>query len=458
MNIASAFIKQTLETGDFEAWSSVRKHYLPSEYHPLYTYIEKHCVSHHTLPTIEELKFGIRDAQTRAKLYAVESIEVDVEPSILLEYLKNEFTQREILGHLEKYVDESIAFETAEETIGHLHKIIIDVESRVDLQDPAESMERIALVDSDEDLSKYIALGLNAEFDSQFKFAPDEYIMIGGKRGAGKSVVCANLAVNVKNSGRAVLYFTIEMNARQIMQRCCSIDTGVPTGRLRTKTLSMTEWETVAKWWSDRKQNGDAHFASYLKHRSFDQLHADLIREPLNPNQIDIIYDPSLTTGKIEAEVNKKKAAGDDIGLIVVDYLNQVVRTPGKQYDWTEQIEVSKFLKSLAQTVYTTVVSPYQIDASGEARFAKGILDAADSAFIIIAGSDYITLDCTKMRSAEMKSFTSTVEWSYLKIGPATALTPKEKAALEESHGEDVNETISDDVPVMDRGEDPPWL
>ena len=73
--------------------------------------------------------------------------------------------------------------------------------------------------------------------------------------------------------------------------------------------------------------------------------------------------------------------------MVLVDYINQVKRSaiPSRmgQYDWTEQIEVSKALKSMAQEYECTVVTPYQTDASGEARFAKGILDAADAAYAL---------------------------------------------------------------------------
>ena len=80
----------------------------------------------------------------------------------------------------------------------------------------------------------------------------------------------------------------------------------------------------------------------------------------------------------------------------------------GGQYDWTEQIEVSKALKSMAQEFETPVFSPYQTDASGEARFAKGILDAADAAYSMEPWSqedNCITFKCVKMRAAAMRSF-----------------------------------------------------
>ena len=82
---------------DFETWSVTHKHYLPSEYHSLYNVIDKHCETFHKMPTIDDLKFEIRDSSTREKLYAVEAVEAESDPYMLLQYLKNEYTQKEIL-------------------------------------------------------------------------------------------------------------------------------------------------------------------------------------------------------------------------------------------------------------------------------------------------------------------------------------------------------------------------
>lgn len=113
------------------------------------------------------------------------------------------------------------------------------------------------------------------------------------------------------------------------------------------------------------------------------------------------------------------------------------------QYDWTEQIEVSKALKSMAQEFETPVFSPYQTDASGEARFAKGILDAADAAYSLETWSqedNCITFKCVKMRAAAMRDFSSYMDWETLKIGPETALTPTEREDNDQKTGEDIDD------------------
>jgi hypothetical protein len=97
----------------------------------------------------------------------------------------------------------------------------------------------------------------------------------------------------------------------------------------------------------------------------------------------------------------------------------------------------------MAQEYDCTVFTPYQTDASGEARFAKGILDAADGAYTLETydhEDGCITLNCVKMRSAAMRSFTSTVDWENLKIGPESAQTPQEKEDSSHKTGEDVHD------------------
>ena len=324
---------------------------------------------------------------------------------MLLQYLKNEYTQKEILDSLEDYVENSVAFEDAQESVDHLHQIVMDVEDKVDLEDPQESMQRIELFEPEEDLARYIRLGLNREYDHEIQFSPRDLIMVGGRRGAGKSVICANIANNVYESGKSAVYFTIEMDSRSILQRCCSIATEIPFARLRTQNLSILEWEKVATWWSNRYVNGQDRLNEYKEHRDFKRFHDKLKTscELLPTQQLDIVYDAGLTLSKIRSDLDKK-VKQMDVGVIIVDYINQVKRSslPSRsgQYDWTEQIEVSKALKSMAQEFEVPVFSPYQTDASGEARFAKGILDAADAAYSLETWDHEdgcITLNCVKM-------------------------------------------------------------
>lgn len=437
-----------LELQDFETWTSCRKNYLPTEYHSLYGIIDHHCEKYHKMPTFDDLKFEIRDSGVREKLFAIEAIEVDVDAFMLLEYLKNEYAQKEILNSLEDYIDQSVAFEDADESVAHLHQIVLDVEEKVDLERPQDSMQRITLFEDDEDIGNYLPLGLNTEYDHEIKFSPRDLILVGGKRGAGKSITCSNVANSVFNSGKSAIYFTIEMDSRSILQRCCAIATDIPFSRLRTKNLNIVEWEKVAAWWAARFEKGQERLKEYRATRDFDRFHHDLTTncELLPTQQLDVVYDPSLNLSKIRAELDKKVKTLN-VGVVIVDYINQVKRSSlpsrGGQYDWTEQIEVSKALKSMAQEFEVPIFSPYQTDATGEARFAKGILDAADAAYTLETWEqedECITLNCVKMRSASMKSFTSKMNWETLKIGPESAANPKEREDQENRSSESMDD------------------
>jgi replicative DNA helicase len=437
LNLASALLKKVIVTDDLATWALIEAHYFPPEYQKLYKAIDKHLSSYNELPSFEALELSIREPKLQEQIASLKVIEVpDIDAYQLLDYLKNEFTQTEILTQLEKYVDNTVAMATAEESITALQDIIVTVESKVDLKDPEEDMSRMSLFDSQDDIERSLAMGLNSEYDNFVKFSPRDLILIGGRRGSGKSLTCANVAANVYSQGGSAIYFTIEMTSRSIMQRIAAISTGVPVNAIRNRNLSISEWEKVAKWWAGRFDEGHEVFDSYREHRSFDKFHEELTKRALRPNQVDVVYEPSLTISKLQAEIDyKMKTIRPKV--IIVDYLNQLKRVNSKsdQYDWKEQIEISKALKSMAQEYEVPFISPYQTDATGEARMSKGILDAPDAAFALETykhEDNVISFNCVKMRNGEEQSFTSVIDWATLRIGPESARIPGGEEAGDE--------------------------
>ena len=451
MNLPSALLKQIITQEDFDTWGNLRENYLPAEYQSLHKVMHTHVKNFGNLPTFEDLQLSIRDRKLREKVFAIEAVDIDVDAWMLLEYLKNEYAQVEILDELDKFVEKTIAISSAEENVEVLQQIVLDIGERVDLKAPEENMQTISLFDSEKNLKKYLPLGLNDEYDQKLKFSPRDLVLVGGRRGAGKSLTCVNIANNVYNQGRSSIYFTIEMDSRSILQRMCALGARVPIGRLATRNLTSTEWNRVAEWWANRFVGGADLLPDFYETRDFDTLHTELSKKKLTPErQLDVIYDPVLSLSRIRKEL-ESKINQTDVGVIIVDYLNQVKRSnvpsKGGQYDWTEQIEVSKTLKSMAQEYEAPVFSPYQTDSTGEARFAKGILDAADAAYTIETWSpedECITFNCTKMRSAKMEGFTSVMDWETLKIGPQSTMNPKDRETLKDSMatGEEINDAI----------------
>jgi replicative DNA helicase len=443
MTVESALLKQVLTTADFDTWNRLKQHYLPEgEYQKLWKVVDKHVHKFHALPTFEDLKYEIRSRQLQEQIYAIEAVDTDVPAFELLEYLKDQFTQTEILGKIETYLDDTISIADAKENIDHLQEIVVQVQDRVDTAADSDEMDTIELFDSKEDLAKYLPLGLNQDYDISYQFSPKDLVVVGAQRGHGKSFTCCNVAVEAQKAGRSVLYFTIEMDSRPILQRMCSMATGVPLNRLIKRNLYEKEWNRIGQWWADRFIDGGEVLNKYEVYDQFDEFHYDLTRncEFKKEAQLDVFYDPGLTLAKVISVVRQKKVEYPDLGLVVVDYLNQVKRhnVPSRtgQYEWTEQIEISKGLKSLAQDQEVMLLSAYQTNPKGEARFSRGILDAVDAAFTLEhwgKEENCIKFKCDKMRNGEMKSFVSEIDWETLKIGPHSAMDPDQKAEIKDS-------------------------
>lgn len=444
MNLSSILLKSIIADCDMETWAECEQHYFPVEYHVIWKTLNSHVQNHSKLPSFEELQLSIRDGQLRDKFASLEKVEyIDIDNETLLEYLKNEYAQIEIMQQLEKYLENTIATESAAESIEALQDIVLDVESKVDTRPRNENMQRVELISSPDDLERNIVLGLNNDYDKIQTFGTTDLILIGGRRGSGKSVTCANMAVNAYDQGKSSIYFTIEMDTQSTLQRMCSIATGVPAAAIRNGNLSLGEWQLVAEWMSSRFENGEKYFHDYLSHRDFRKLQAELSENPLREVQLDIVYNPSLTLANIRTELDKKMRKLQP-SVVIVDYINQVKRGGMSnnrmgQYDWTEQIEVSKALKTFAQEYEVPFVSPYQIDASGEARFAKGILDAADAAFTLDTHAkedNIISFNCVKMRNSEERNFTSVMDWTSLRIGPETGVIKRDGESDEDVYEE----------------------
>ena len=142
MNLTSALLKQIITQEDFDTWGNLRENYLPGEYQSIHKVISTHLKNFGSLPTFEDLKLSVRDRKLQEKIFAVEAVEVDVDAWVLLEYLKNEYTQVEILDELDKFIEKTVAISAAEDNVESLQQIVLDIGDRVDLKTPEEDMKR----------------------------------------------------------------------------------------------------------------------------------------------------------------------------------------------------------------------------------------------------------------------------------------------------------------------------
>lgn len=321
-------------------------------------------------------------------------------------------------------------------------------------------MGDIMLFRHDEDISRdRTFLGINNTFDSMINgVARQELILIGGIRGSGKSITANNILVNQYEAGNTSAYFSIEMTGYETFQRTMSILADIDHGLLKQNKLPDDQLLKVIKARAGMFLEADDLVAKFLETRDMFGFEEQLVRtKELKPdNQMIIIDDRALTLTALDLHLGKLKAKfGDKFKAAVVDYVNQIVIEGANQFDWQPQIIISKKLKELARKYDIVMISPYQIDGTGEARFAKGILDAADIAMIMEAhdkDTGAISFETTKIRGAKELHFTSGMNWDSLRINPASREKPEKEEKKMKRAGKN-----KEDKKTQEEPEDIPW-
>jgi replicative DNA helicase len=248
------------------------------------------------------------------------------------------------------------------------------------------------------------------------------------------------------------------MTAKETMERNLAILANVNLQNLKQHKLTDEEVLRVVRARAGMFQDADDTVGEFLRHRDRFKFEELLVRnfQLKADNQMIIVDDRDLTLSSIDLHIGKAKAKfGDKLKVAVVDYLNQIVLEGNDQYDWKPQIEVSKKLKNLARKYEIVMVSPYQIDKDGEARFAKGILDAADIALTMEAHdkeTNAVSFETTKIRGGKEMAFTCPIDWDTLRISPQSVDKPAAKEAVKR-----VKKSQEETAVVPDGGADLPW-
>ena len=424
MNTSAVVLYKLLAEQNLELWTKLKLVFLDPAYSSLYSAINKHYEKYSSVPSFDDLTVSLREGPALKTLATLRLTEMpDVSAEIALDALIDQYTQNETIKLLDKFIDKLPIYDS-NEIKENLATIAMTIEEKTHTSEKVFTMADMMLFKHSDELEKQrVYLGLNNTFDAVLGgVARQELVLIGGKRGSGKSITSSNIFINQYESGFSSLYFSIEMTAHEVLERNLSILSSVNLQRLKQNKLTDEEILKLVKSRANMFKDADQTVLDFMRHRDRFKFEENLVRnhELKHDNQMIIIDDRNLTINSIDLHIGKAKSKfGEKLQLVVIDYLNQIIIEGSDMYDWKPQIEVSKKLKNLARKYEIAIVSPYQIDASGEARFAKGILDAADIALIMDAhdkSTGAITFETTKIRGGKEMKFTSPIDWETLKI------------------------------------------
>lgn len=444
MDISAIVLHKLLESQDLESFSRIKLSFLDSAYSTVFTAINKHYGKYSAIPSFEDLEISLREGQTRNTLEAIKLTDAtEVTIDVAIDALIDQYTQNETIRLLDRFVDKLPVLDTVE-IKDNLAAIVLALDEKTISTEGVDTMDSFMFFQEDDEISaNRVMLGFNNTFDANTGgMATGEYLMIGGPRGSGKSIVAANMFTTQYEQGNCGVYFSIEMKGRESLERCMAILAGVDYQDLKHGKLSAEDLLKVIEVRAGMFVDAEDLVKAYKIHRNKIRFEQELVKtKELKPdNQMVMIHDRNLTLTSIDIWLGKLKAKfGDKLKLGVVDYINQIKIEGGAgldQYDWKPQVAISTGLKNLADKYDMVIATPYQIDSGGEARFAKGILDAADIALIMEVHDKEekaISMRTTKIRSDSEQTFTSGMNWSTLRISPASIEKPlgKEKPAKE---------------------------
>lgn len=171
---------------------------------------------------------------------------------------------------------------------------------------------------------------------------PGDLAIVAARPSMGKTSWVLNAAQNAAiDHGVPVAIFSLEMSKEQLVQRFLCAEGRVDAGRLKIGRLSAEEMQRLAR-------------AAGL----------------LNVAPIWIDDSPGSTVLEMRAKARRLKA-DEDIGLLVIDYLQLMSGRQGVSSREQEISEISRGLKQLAKELRVPVIALSQLNRGVETRAGK---------------------------------------------------------------------------------------
>lgn len=452
IEIETYAIYKILKDNDLDLFCRVKEQFFTGYNLHVYKKLESYYNSNKVLPSLEEVEH-LPMGNVVQNYYKVHIKEADYEDKVLdqnflVRQLEEQYTKRDVLNKLSNIIDD---FETLEvgEVTELFDSMVLELNSKIVNTEEFFDAADVDMFSKDDDFVLF-PTGLSNEFDSvNGGFALQELVLLGGRRGSGKSIITLNALRARYEMGHTVALFSIEMRYKEQMARLMSMVSGVPflsiyKGEVSTEDNLKLASAKISFWYKDTEK-ARAVLKRLYSTKDYVEFEASCRGLEKKDNRFIIIDQIALGMNKINYYLRQIKSKYHNFTMAAMDYLN-IIKIEDR-LNWQSQIVIADTLKEHARNYNLTVMSPYQMDADGEARFAKGILDSADKSLIFMPqeqteqqqGPDHISqlkVHTAKIRNGRPISFMLHINWSMVRVFPEGALV-NEALLPAEKYGSD---------------------
>ena len=175
-------------------------------------------------------------------------------------------------------------------------------------------------------------------------FQKSDLIILAGRPSMGKTAFVLNITENIiKNYKVPILFFSLEMSKEQLIYRLLSNETGISQTRLKIGNLYKEDWHELKE-----------------SIQTYSRL----------PLFID--DQANLTTQDIRSKIKKILFEQNQIGLIVIDYLQLLVNSKLKSENRVQELsQITRALKNLAKEFQIPIIALSQLSRNVENRINK---------------------------------------------------------------------------------------
>jgi len=238
-------------------------------------------------------------------------------------------TAQDILELAEKKVY-ALSASGRDDTLEHIGTILLKV------------FDRLSELSQSENAFPGISTGLK-DLDRKINgLNKSDLILIAARPGMGKTSIALNIALHAaKHTDKAIVFFSLEMSREQLGMRLISNESFVDNQKLVTGKLSDDEWNRIG-----------------------------IASSALSQTDIRVDDNPSLSV----AEMNAKCRRIDNLGLVVIDYL-QLMTSAGNGRQSENRVnvvsDISRALKIMAKELNVPVICLSQLSRANESRADK---------------------------------------------------------------------------------------